>query len=394
MFAHIWQGRLVGLRLVMIVAVGALLLIGLASIYATGRIGDFRKQLMWIALGGVAFMLVNVPHYRLFGRVAYGLFALSVGLLIMLLVGKYLHLNSLVPVIHGSARWIKLLPLPIESAIVRAARIQPSELTKITYILALAWYLRHRKNYRTLRGLIGPFALTVLPMALILLQPDLGTVMLFVPVLFAVLFVAGTRVGHLLAVVGTVLALSPLFYTMLEPYQKERIAVLIKQSSDDPYWLRGTGYQLHQSKICIGSGQLTGHGWREGTFVRYKKFLPHRHNDFIFALIAHQWGLLGGAVVLGLYALIIICGIEIAARQIDPFGRLVAVGISTLIATQMFINVGVTIGLMPVTGLNLPFVSYGGSSLLANFLALGLLANTARHRPHQIANKPFEFDDE
>jgi len=394
MFARIWQGRRGGLRLVVLVAVAALLLMGLASIYATGRMGDFHKQLVWIGAGIFVFLLVNLVHYRRLGEVSYGLFGLSLVLLMVVLVGKCFHIASIVPEINGATRWIKLLPLNSESALGRAARIQPSEVTKITYILALAWYLRHRKNYRNLRGLIGPFALTLLPMALILLQPDLGTVLLFIPVLFGVLFVAGTRVRDLVVVMSLALLLSPLFYSMLKPYQKERIAVLLKQGQDDPYWLRGAGYQLHQSKICIGSGQLTGHGWRKGTFVRYGNFLPHRHNDFIFALIAHQWGFFGALVLLGLYVVIIICGIEIAAAQVDPFGRLIAVAVSMLIATGLFINVGVTMGLMPVTGMTLPFVSYGGSSLLSNFLALGLLANVARHRPHQIANKPFEFDDD
>ena len=180
----------------------------------------------------------------------------------------------------------------------------------------------------------------------------------------------------------------------MEPYQRDRIKVLLKQGTDDPYWLRGSGYQLHQSKICIGSGQITGRGWGEGIYIHYKKFLPERHNDFIFSLIAHQWGFVGCLIVLGLYGLIILGGIEIASQQTDPFGRILALGISALLAVQTCINVGMTMGLMPVTGMTLPFISYGGSSLLSSLLTLGLLVNVARHRPRQIARRAFEFYDE
>ncbi|MBN1764878.1 MAG: rod shape-determining protein RodA [Sedimentisphaerales bacterium] len=390
---RIWQGHLLGLRLSMILAVIALLAIGLASIYATGRMGDFRKQLMWIGLGALLFVFLNLFSYRVLGQASDFLFVFTLMLLAFLLVGKYLGWRRVVPVIGGASRWIKLLPLDSSNFLVRAARIQPSEIAKLTYILALAWYLRNRKNYRTLSGLIGPFLLTLLPMMLIILEPDLGTTMLFLPVLFIVLFVAGARVKHLLIIIALGLICSPVFYFAMEDYQKDRIRSLVKQNTDDPYWLRGTGYQLHQSKICIGSGGLTGHGWRRGIYVDYDKFLPERHNDFIFALIAHQWGLLGCLGVLGLYTLVILGGIEIASQHNDPFGRLLAVGISAQIAVQMLINIGMTIGLMPVTGLTLPFISYGGSSLLTSFMALGILCNVARHRRHQIARGAFEFDD-
>ena len=383
MLARIWQGRLGGLRLIMILAVVTLVMIGLGCIHAQGKT-FFYKQLIWIALSIAGFIAINMVHYRWLGQISHILFIITLLLLVVVLVGKYMGLVSLVPTIGGSSRWLNVIPY---------VRIQPSELTKLTYILALAWYLRHRKNYRFFSGLIGPFALTVLPMVLILLEPDLGTVLLFLPVLFCVLFTAGARIKHLLAVIGIGILLSPLFYFIMEDYQRDRVRILLKQDSQDAFMLRGPGYQLHQSKICIGSGRFSGHGWGKGIYIIHEKFLPARHNDFIFALIAHQWGFLGSVAVLALYGLIILGGIEIAGQQREPFGRLLAVGITTLLAFQMLINMGMTMGLTPVTGLTLPFISYGGSSLLSSFLALGLLVNVARRRPHQIARKSFEFDD-
>jgi len=392
MFAHIWHGRLGGLRLVMVLAVVALVLIGLATISATDRTSEpprnyASKQLVWIALSIVAFVAANMVHYHTLGRISYVLFVLALVLLLLVLIGKHYRMISIVPSIRGASRWINLIP---GNSIIR---LQPSELAKLVYILALAWYLRYRENYRNFIGLVGPFALTLLPMVLVLLEPDLGTVLLFLPVLFMVLFVAGARVRHLLAIVTCGFLISPMFYFIMEDYQLDRIRILLKQSTDDPYWLGGPGYQLHQSKICVATGQTTGQGWLLSPFVRYKP-PPDRHNDFIFAIIAHQWGLLGAMLVLALYAIIIIGGLEIAAEQPEPFGRLLAVGICALIGAQMFINIGMTLGLMPITGMTLPFVSYGGSSLICNFLAMGLLFNVARHRGPAIAPKPFEFSDD
>jgi len=380
---RIWLGNLGGLRLVMLLAVGGLLLIGLASIYATGQIVFFNKQVVWIGVGLGAFFAVNLIPYRKMGQVSYPLFGLTLILLVIVLAGKYVHLPAIVPMRNYAYRWIKIGPL----------QLQPSEMAKLTYLLALAWYLRHRESYRNLRGLVGPFMLTLLPMVLILLEPDLGTTLLFPPILFAVLFIAGARVKHLLTFLLLGLLISPVMYLVMKPYQQTRIQSLLYQNSDDPYWLSGPGYHLHQSKICIGSGQVTGQGWKQGIFVNSRKSLPERHNDFIFSLIAHQWGFLGCLVVLGLYILIILGGVEIAAHQTDPFGRLLALGIAALFAVQMIINVGMTMGLTPITGMTLPFISYGGSSLLSSFLALGLLVNVARFHPRQIGRRSFEFQD-
>lgn len=169
---------------------------------------------------------------------------------------------------------------------------------------------------------------------------------------------------------------------VIQDYQKTRIIGLFKQNTSDADWLSGSGYQLHKSKMCIGSGGVMGQH-SEGIFVKYP-LLPERHNDFIFAMIGHQWGFIGCAFVLFLYLLLLLGAVEISASQPDPFGKLVAMGIATLMLCQMFVNISMTIGLAPVTGTNLPFISYGGSSLVSNFISLGLLINIARHHDRTI----------
>jgi len=387
-FARIWQGRLGGLRLIMLLAVFGLVAIGLLSLRGIEGKSNiwFPLQLRWLVISISVFLLLNLVPYSHLGRVSYTLFGITLGMLILIMIGKYLFPMPLIPWRNGAHRWIDLGPV----------QLQPSELSKLTYIFALAWYLRLRKNFRNLTGLIGPFALTLLPMLLILWEPDLGTVLLFLPLLFSMLFVAGARIGHLAAIIGIGLLVSPVFYFSLSNYQRDRIKGLIQQDPTNAEWVQGVGYHLHRSKIYIATGELTGYAEEpvpeEGVVTRIP-YLPEEHNDFIFARIAHTWGFSGAMLVILLYTLLIIGGIEIAAHQVEPFGRLLAVGISTLFAIQVFINIGMTMGLMPVTGLNLPFVSYGGTSLLCNFIALGILVNVARYRPYQLGPKAFEFRD-
>ena len=157
-------------------------------------------------------------------------------------------------------------------------------------------------------------------------------------------------------------------------------------------WKASSGMQLVRSKAALGSGGVFGQGWGRGTYVEYN-FLPDRHNDFVFAILGHQWGLVGCMVVLCCYVAIVVAGVEIASVTTEPFGRLLAMGVVCLIAAQALINVGMTVGLMPITGMTLPFVSYGGSSLLTNFLAAALLVSVSQHRPFILARKPFEWEE-
>jgi rod shape determining protein RodA len=338
-------------------------------------------------LTGIGLLFLTlVPSYRRIGQYAYWIYALLVLLLALLLVDKY---GIDLPFISGSRnnsvwRWIQVGPLSI----------QPSEFMKVGLVLALAYYLRYRKSYRTWRGLIPPFLLTLLPMLLILKQPDLGTLLMLLPVLFVMLFVAGARLRHLATIVLLGCATVPVFYFFgMEDYQRERIQVLFKQNIADETWHNDQGYQLRQSLIALGTGGLVGEGYGEGAFVRYN-LLPEEHNDFIFAVIGNQWGLAGCVIVILAYVVIIVCGLEVAMLTNDPFGRLLAVGVVVMIVVQALLNICMNLGLAPITGMTLPFVSAGGSSLWANFLALGLLVNVAQRRPMLIAHPPFEHQDD
>ena len=346
------------------------------------------RQALYLVTGVGLLFVVLVPSYRRIGQYAFRIYWLVIALLVLLLVGKYGGRYGFdLPFVDARRdvwRWIQLGPVSI----------QPSEFMKVGLVLALAYYLRYRKSYRTWCGLIPPFLLTLLPMVLILRQPDLGTLLMLLPVLFVMLFVAGARPRHLATIVVLGCATLPAFYFLgMKEYQQQRIEVLFKQNVADEAWHMGPGYQLRQSLIALGTGGLGGEGYGEGAFVRHN-LLPEEHNDFIFAVIGNQWGLLGCVIVILAYVVIIICGLEVAMVTNDPFGRLLAVGVVVMIVVQALLNICMNLGLAPITGMTLPFVSAGGSSLWANFLALGLLVNVAQRRPMLIAHPPFEHEDD
>jgi cell division protein FtsW (lipid II flippase) len=402
-------------RLLLLGASAALVGIGIATIYAVGHpaepspaaqaaeLGHFwKKQLIFAAAGVAAFIVVNLINYRRLGAAGYWIYGLVLGLLALLLVGRYLVKLPFVPEIRGTHRWIAFSIAGWE-----LPSVQPSEICKVAYILAMAWYLRYRSNYAGMKALIGPFALTVLPMVLILLEPDLGTVMLMMPILFVMLFVAGAKVRHLLVIVLLAVLVSPLMWWKMKPYQRIRISsvllqnesvrqmaeqypvlgeILVGERFSERQWNQRWGYHLMRSKFAVAAGGTTGYGFGRGPFVKYD-FLPDRQNDFIFAAIAHQWGFWGCLALFGLYGLVIGAGLEIAVHNTDPFGRLLAVGIVAMFAVEVIVNVSMTMGLMPITGLTLPLVSYGGSSLLVSMMAVGLLNNVGRCRPFGMARE-------
>ena len=375
---------------VILAAALALTAVGLLSIYASEAGPDTRpantlKQIAFLVIGLGGFILVQLAGFSRIGRWAYPLFALMLVLLSLLVIAHKFPMAPLIQPRRNAYRWIVLGPISF----------QVSEYTKIAFILALSAYLRNRTNYRTLRGLLAPFVLTLIPTALILKEPDLGTSILLLPTLFVMLFVAGAKIKHLLLILALGAAAVPAFYfsPLMNDYQRRRIQSLFRQEDPDKHWRLNAGYQLNQSKIALGSGRAVGQGLRGGAFFRYN-LLPEEHNDFIFAVVGHQWGFVGCMAVLSCYLIIVAAGLTIASMTTDPLGRLLAVGICALMFAQTVINVGMTIGLMPITGLSLPFVSMGGSGLVASYLAVGLLADVARRRPLDIAPKPFEFDHE
>lgn len=418
---NLLTGRILIVRLIMLAAMAGLIGIGIAAIYAAGNpdpseaVGDpvvssraWQKQIVFAAAGLAALIAINIVPYRLLGPASYWIYPAALLILAFVLLGKYVPI-PFVPEVKGAHRWIKPIP-GID------VKLQPSEFCKLAYILALAWYLRFRSNYRHFRGLIGPFALTLLAMVLILLQPDLGTVLLFMPILFAMLFVAGAKVKHLLLIILLGVLVSPILYLNLRPYQRMRISSLLLQNKwvfekahEHPKlaellagsttnldkWTRDQGFHLRHSTYAIASGGLHGYGFRKGPYItengRHSPWsLPEKHNDFIFAIIAHQWGFLGCLTIFALYAVIVMCALEIAWLNTDPFARLITIGIIAMFAVAVIANIAMTIGLTPITGLTLPFLSYGGSSLMVNMMAIGLLNNIGRGRPFTVAGRGLE----
>jgi cell division protein FtsW (lipid II flippase) len=305
-----------------------------------------ERQLVWAGFALVAMAIAAWPSYRLADRLAYVAFVLCLPLLLAVYWTE--------PV-NGSQRWLRAGPIGV----------QPSELAKLAFVAALARFLSRGENARRW------WVLAAVPMALILKQPDLGTAMLFVPVLLAMLFGAGLRLRHLAVLVVAVVVAAPFLWRAMSPTQRSRITGFLEQRDTGPR-PRDEGYQLYQSKLMIAYGGTAGAD--DATDLH----LPFDHTDFIFSVIAGRWGLAGVTAVLIALAVVVWRGLRIAARSLDPFGRLLALGIVSLLATQALINMAMTVGLAPITGLTLPFVSYGGSSLLACFVAVGILLNVGR----------------
>ena len=302
-------------------------------------------------------VVLRVGYYEI-ARHAYLIFAIGVLLLVPLFVARLMHssFGGLTAPRNGAYRWIHL----------PGYQLQPSEFMKVAYLIALAWYLRYRKNYRRLGGLVWPVAMSFLPLVLILVEPDLGTALLIVPGLFAMLFMAGAKLRHLMLIAFVGIVAMPLAWTHIKPYQRLRITSVLLQSEElrkavieDPAryrklaskrqaieWAASSGYQLVHSKNALGSGGVLGYGWGDGVYTE-SDLLPDRHNDFVFALIGHQWGILGCLLVLVCHTLIVMAGVRIASVTQDPFAQLLAVGVVTLIAMQVIINIAMTVGLMP-----------------------------------------------
>lgn len=335
--------------------------VGLFAIYsaAKGPAGYFAgKQLIWLGIAILALWGVVWLGYRAFLSYAYPLYALAILLLLGVMFLGAIRL--------GAQRWIHLGPLAI----------QPSEFAKIATILALAQYLgeRARNRYQTRRFLVS-FLLVAFPMALIVEQPDLGTALIFLPILFCMLFLWGVRLRYLWITAGLGLISMPVFWLLLKEYQKKRLLVFLNPNIDP----LGAGYTAIQSKIAVGSGELFGKGFFQGTQNRLD-FLPERHTDFVFCVVAEEWGFLGSVCVLVLFSLLFVEMIRVIQRTTDTRARLIAAGVVSMVFFHVLINVGMTIGLMPVVGLPLPFFSYGGSSLVTLFVSLGLLISIYKER--------------
>ena len=324
----------------------------LASLHV-GRAGGSVaiRQLAWFGVGIVALVFMASIDYRRLVRAAPLFYVLGLGgLAAVFLLGR---------TVSGARRWLMVGPVSV----------QPSELFKLCFVLMAVWLLTSRWAQpvgKTVLLMVAPLA--IVPAVLIVKQPDLGTALLLFPVLIALLVTAGMRMRLLggLALAGV--AAAPLAWLVLKDYQRERLLVFLDPVRDP----LGSAYNVIQAKIAIGSGQLLGKGVAGATQSRLS-FLPERHTDFIFAVFAETWGFVGCLVLLTCYALLLLRGFDIAASTREPVGRLVALGVTALVATQVLVNVGMVTGLIPVVGIPLPFMSYGGSSMVVSMMALGLL---------------------
>jgi rod shape determining protein RodA len=356
-------------------AVGLLVVLGLCFIASASRTlpgsggesaGFLARQVVFLGLGIVALLALQKLDYLTLLRESPLLYL--VGLLLLCAV-------LFTAPINGARSWFNLYFF----------KLQPSEVMKPVLILTLAYYLMYRDSYKRLGGLCVPLVLWFVPLALILKQPDLGTALALVPVVFAMLYAAGARLWHLgLMMLAGGGGLVGLWFTVMKDYQKRRILAWLEP---EQYRLNEAWQQLH-SEMAVGSGGFLGKGWGQSGHDGVA-LLPERHTDFIFAVTAEEGGFVIGALGLALLAFVALASLNVALRTREPAGRLIAVGVATLLGGQALINTGVALGLLPTTGLTLPFVSYGGSSLLSAFLCLGLLMNVNARRELVLAREDF-----
>ena len=357
-----WWAQLDG-RLVILTV--ALMAIGITNLFSAtvampGEGVPFSvRQLLWFGVGGLLCLLVFAVDYRYYEEFVYPFYLLVlVSVLCVLIYGL---------IVGGGQRWIRM----------GVFYLQPSELMKIALILALARYFaqHERKEGYRLRDLVIPAILTIVPTLLIIRQPDLGTAMVMVCIFFSIVLFVRIRLRSFLILCTAIFLATPLFWFILKGYQRTRILTLLNPSMDP----LGAGYHVIQSKIALGSGGIWGKGFLQGT--QYKlHFLPEHHTDFIFAVLGEEWGFIGCSVVLALYAALILWGLTRGVSTQDRYGSIIALGVTAMIFWHVVINIGMVLGMMPVVGLPLPLLSYGGSSAVVTLIGIGLLLNVRARR--------------
>lgn len=346
----------------------ALIVIGLVNLYSAvyfwgeedPSMAIFWSQLIWMSIGLLSMFVVSFIDYRIFDRIAFYIYiAVNMLLLASLFFGK---------VVRGTSGWLQI----------GGFSMQPAEFAKIAYILVAAHFYSDHPNPEgfSLKDMFKPALLMGIPFALIVLQGDMGSSLFLILIFFSIAMFAKIRWGTiiLLVIVGVVAA-GAIYQFGLKEYQRTRIFQFVHPETD----IRGSGYHLMQSKIAVGSGKIFGKGYLKGN-INKLRYLPERHTDFIFAVFAEEWGFLGGTVVLGLFGALLLMGIEIASRARERFGIFLGIGIVAMLFWQLVINLGGVLGLMPLTGVTLPLMSYGGSSVIAVLIALGMMQNISRRR--------------
>jgi len=349
-------GRLRRIDLLLIAVAALLAIAGVVVLYSANRsvsaaTPHYVKQSFFFFAGlGVALFIACFDH-RFVVSLGPFLYAVFNVLLVLTLIMGYEA--------KGGRRWLDLGPVAV----------QPSEYTKLAVILMLAWYFGRIGNHiQRVHYFLLAFGIIALPGVLIFQQPDLGTALTLGPIAICMLYAAGCKRSHLAILFGAGLLLLPVAWSQLKDYQRERVLTIIDPSADP----QGSGYHTIQSMITVGSGGMNGKGFLNGTQT-YLSYLPEHHTDFIFSLLAEEFGFVGSTVVIALFLALLLRGVAIGAGAGDRTGGLLAVGIVTLLAFHIVVNIAITVGLLPVTGIPLPFLSYGGSFYLSTMTAIGLL---------------------
>jgi len=339
--------------------VGALALVGLVTLYSAANDFPWRftDQLRNFAIAAaVMFVAANVPPTTL-QRVAAPAYLLGVLLLVAVELGGV--------TVKGATRWLDI----------GITRIQPSEMMRLALPLMLAWYFHRREGGRRMLDFLVAAVLVLVPVALIAKQPDLGTALLVLAAGAYVIFFAGLPWKWIAAMIATGLALLPVAWTLMHDYQRTRVLTLIDPTTDP----LGKGFHTLQAAIAIGSGGAFGKGWMQGTQT-HLEFIPERTSDFIFAVFSEEFGLVGNLVLIALFLALVVRALLIAMNAATPFSRLLAGSIGLIMFTYAFVNMGMVSGILPVVGVPLPFVSYGGTALVTIGLAVGMLMSIQSHR--------------
>ncbi len=347
--------------------------LGIFSIYSSNfrKEGElwqmiYQKQILWVIIGLVCYLFFSKFNYRRFWDFTYFLYGFIVVLLGLVFLLGIIRL--------GAQRWLNI----------GGFNLQPSELAKLIMVIFVARYYSRKSaddialkaaKYGIFKALILPSIFVLIPVVLIVEQPDLGSGSVVFLIFMAILFTSNVKLRYIIIVISMLCLAVPIGWNFLRDYQKERVLVFLNPNIDP----LGSGYTIIQSKIAVGSGGLLGKGWLSGTQSQLH-FLPESHTDFIFATFTEERGFIGGFLLMLLYFILIKDGFNIAYRTKDHFGKLLALGIALMLCIQTTINMAMNMGLFPVVGIPLPLMSYGGSSVLVTFIALGILANINKTR--------------
>jgi rod shape determining protein RodA len=321
----------------------------------------FYQQIVWLLIGWGLFIILTIIDYQFLSRLAYAIYFLNLlALLGVTFFGK---------VAYGAQRWIELFFF----------RYQPSETMKLAIIILFARTLSEKSTVgqgMSIKEMLWPLFLLGLPFVLVVEQPDLGTAMMLIAIGGTMLLFVKVRKSILVSAIAAVLVAAPLAWNFgLRDYQKNRVLTFLSPTTDP----RGTGYNSIQSKIAVGSGKFWGKGFRKGTQAQLE-FLPERHTDFIYSVLSEEWGFVGSLFVLGCFMVLFLISTKIANQANDKFAALLTVGVMAYVFWHMFINIGMVIGLLPIVGIPLPLLSYGGTSMLTTMCGLGIVSSVAYRR--------------